>query len=589
MSYRPPDEFDVRGDDTWSISTPPMPAAVQAEVGARWVKVTWQSPQNAPDAPVADYLLAVSPGSQTIRFDAETTETVLIALAPAQEYAVFVAARNAAGSSGWVSSPPFVLAYAVDAPPQGHALIDAHLFEDLLLLNDDALRVWLDNVDEVDLALAISSLPLAQRRRVIGCVRPAERAAPLREQFLPPPSTAITRPVTAQPVPVKPTPNPQPVMPRPEIVIEAPPPRRHLSFWWIALPIVLILVVVLGLLWRLAPTQDSPDLAATVAALAAAQTVVQPTPSPVVTPTEATALGPTPTPPTVTALSTVTNLPTQPAGLVAVPVLAQPAVDLVNVRSGPDETYDVRGLIPAGEEVTLLGRSEDGTWIYVLFDNVEGWVASWLLTLPDSAELAVRPTPPLPTATPAQEIVPGQENIPSAESITAQTDAAAVIDTPTAAPTSSSSPSSSTTVTQETTTNIPTGDTPTVDALTTSPCLTGGEFWLIHPVEIGVHNQVSFRWGFNAPLPDGCGFEVRIWRDGNVPAGVHDAVADNRNGVIKVVGPSEYELDVPFLHNLPAVTGSGNYWWTVALVEVAPSYRDFGRQATPSVFYVNRN
>ena len=145
-------------------------------------------------------------------------------------------------------------------------------------------------------------------------------------------------------------------------------------------------------------------------------------------------------------------------------------------------------------------------------------------------------------------------------------------------------------MTQENTaTSVPGADALTAEALTASPCLTGGEFWLIHPVEIGVHNQVSFRWGFNAPLPDGCGFEVRIWRDGNIPAGVHDAVADNRNGVIKVVGPSEYELDVPFLNNLPAVTGSGNYWWTVALVEVKPSYRDFGRQATPSVFYVNRN
>lgn len=571
MSYRPPDEFDVRGDDTWSLSVPPTPASVHTEVGARWVKVTWQpSAQRGHEMAVADYLLAVSPGSQTIRFDAATTATVLIALAPEQVYSVFVAARNAAGSSGWISSPPFSLAYAVDAPPQGHALIDAQLFEDLLLLNDDALRVWLANVDDRDLALAISTLPLPQRRRVIGCVHPAERAAPLREQFLPPPSTALARPVMARPVPVKAAPDPQPVMPRPEIIIEAPPPRRRLHRGWMVLPAALMMLVVLALLWRSIPTQDNPELAATVAALAAAQATVAPTPAPVFSPTPAPTLMPTPTPFAVASLTT-------PPPVATPVVLAQPAVELVNVRSGPDEIYAVNGLIPAGEAVTLLGRNEDGSWLYVSFDNVEGWVAAWLLTLPETvADLSIQETPPLPTPTSAEEVLVAAEPSATVEGIS------------TAPLVAVSAPLSETAITTDTAAAVAAVPTPTADALTASPCLTGGAFWLIHPVEVGVHDEVSFRWGFSAPLPVGCGFEVRLWRDGHSPAGVHDAVADNKNGVIKLMGQNEYELDVPFLHNLPAVTGSGNYWWTVALVEIEPSYRDFGRQATPSVFYVNR-
>ncbi|MCB0115614.1 MAG: SH3 domain-containing protein, partial [Caldilineaceae bacterium] len=462
MSFRPPDEFDVRGDDTWSLSAPSTPAGVQVTVGVRWVKVTWQPPQGNADAPVADYLLAVSPGSQTIRFDAQTTETVLIALKPEQVYSVFVAARNAAGSSGWISSPEFSVSYAVDTPPQGHALIDAQLFEDLLLLHDDALRVWLDSADDADLDLAISSLPLPQRRRVIGCVSPAERAAPLREKFLPPPSTAITRPVTAQPVPVKPPPDPQPVAPRPEIVIEAPLPRRRLNFWWIALPVALTILLVLALLWRPVPSQDRADLAATVAALAAAQTTVQPTPSSVFTSTAASTPMATPTPPTVT------SAPTQP--LADTPALARPAVDLVNVRSGPGEDYAVRGLIPAGEDVTLLARNDVGDWLYVSFDNaidnVEGWVASWLLTLPDGdVDLSLRATPPLPTPTVIEESV-------------------VVADPPTAQATTPAVVLVTETLTQ-TATSVAVA-APTEDALTASPCLTGGAFWLIHPVEIGV-------------------------------------------------------------------------------------------------------
>ena len=51
-----------------------------------------------------------------------------------------------------------------------------------------------------------------------------------------------------------------------------------------------------------------------------------------------------------------------------------------------------------------------------------------------------------------------------------------------------------------------------------------------------------------------------LWKAGDAPSGVHNAVADNLHGVIKVTPQNEYELTVPYLHNLPGVQGrSGDY------------------------------
>ena len=64
-------------------------------------------------------------------------------------------------------------------------------------------------------------------------------------------------------------------------------------------------------------------------------------------------------------------------------------------------------------------------------------------------------------------------------------------------------------------------------------------------------------------------------------------MADHLNGVVKLTRANEYRLDIPLLGNLPAVSGaSGDYYWTVSLIQVSPAYQNFGRQADPSYFYV---
>jgi N-acetylmuramoyl-L-alanine amidase len=47
----------------------------------------------------------------------------------------------------------------------------------------------------------------------------------------------------------------------------------------------------------------------------------------------------------------------------------------VNVRSGPGTKYKVLGQIKAGQVVTTLGQSEDGSWVKITFKGGEGWVA----------------------------------------------------------------------------------------------------------------------------------------------------------------------------------------------------------------------
>lgn len=539
-----------------ALAPPAAPQAVNVRLGVRWVQVSWHPPA-ASGEPVDDYLLAVSPGSQTIRFDAATTATVLIALAPGRSYTVFVAARNDAGSSGWISSRPFELIYATAGESGGSALLDAEIFEDLLLLDDEALRSWLSTADDLDLMLALAATPPAHRPRILSCVEPEDRAEKLREQFAPPPEpqTALVR---YNEIFQPPRPPIQPIIPQPEIVIEIPPaarPRRRNLLWLAAAaPMLILAIYVIGAIPRWLPEPAETNLEGTVQALVAARMTEESAP---VTEREIQSV--------VTPSPQVTTLPTPTAATPA--IYALPAVDLLNVRSGPGEGYAVVETLPAGAQVALLERSEDSNWVYISAGRVEGWVASWLLkVVGDPQPLSIRSAPP-PTIVIPEVVAP--------PTTAAEEDPSLLVAVMTAESTAPSSALALPEVTAST-------------ELQASPCLMGGYFWLIHPVEKTVYNQVTFHWGFSTPLPPECGFEVRIWRDGDIPRGVHDAMIDNKNGAIKAINGNEYRLDIPFMYNLPSVTGTAHYWWTVAIVQIEPDYYNFERQADPSRFYVDR-
>lgn len=317
------------------------------------------------------------------------------------------------------------------------------------------------------------------------------------------------------------------------------------------------------------------DLEATVQARVALALTVEAavqatlTPSP---PLAALAITPSPTPappPTVPAASSAGNVAGDAADE-AWQGFSLPTESLLNLRAGPGDGYDVLAILPEGLRLRPLGQSGDGTWLFISLggESGDGWVAAWLLNFPEPADaladLPVVEAPPLPDPSPL-----AQAEVDPIPPVDEEGDAAQpepFPDSPAATPDR--------------------GDPLTGDP--SHPCLIAGYFWLISPVETGIHNQVSFRWGFSGEMPAGCGFEVRMWREGQPPAGVHDAVRDNLDGVIKLERQNEYRLDIPFIHNLPSVDGQPSFYqWTVAIVQISPAYQDFGREAPPARIFVN--
>ncbi len=111
-----------------------------------------------------------------------------------------------------------------------------------------------------------------------------------------------------------------------------------------------------------------------------------------------------------------------------------------------------------------------------------------------------------------------------------------------------------------------------------------GTLTLLNPVSFDPpsYGPTDFEWRWTGPVPAGLGFEVRVWREGDPPAGAHDAVLDNQNGNIKSIGDNKYRLSIN-IRGAAGVQGrSGEYLWTVALVQISPKYEDLGQQALPT-------
>lgn len=75
---------------------------------------------------------------------------------------------------------------------------------------------------------------------------------------------------------------------------------------------------------------------------------------------------------------------------------------------------------------------------------------------------------------------------------------------------------------------------------------------------------------------------MRVWREGEPQAGAHDALLDNQNGNIQNIDGQKYRLNTDIEWAAGVGGRSGIYLWTVALVQVSPSYADLGQQATPA-------
>jgi hypothetical protein len=94
-----------------------------------------------------------------------------------------------------------------------------------------------------------------------------------------------------------------------------------------------------------------------------------------------------------------------------------------------------------------------------------------------------------------------------------------------------------------------------------------------------------FEWRWTGGLTPGQGFEVRVWREGEAPRGVHDSQQDNAEGNIIALGDDTFGIRVD-ISDAAGVRGvSGDYLWTVVLVEFSPDYQDLGIQAEPELLH----
>jgi serine/threonine protein kinase len=244
----------------------------------------------------------------------------------------------------------------------------------------------------------------------------------------------------------------------------------------------------------------------------------------------------------------------------------------VEVRGGPGDDYALLGLLPPNASVAVTSRDQSGEWWQIetpLGEGGTGWIradsddvnASNTETLPiavapptltptpteTATEAPPTDTPPPPTNTPSPTAVPTDTPGPTAENA-----ASAVVDTA----------------------------TPTV---TPTPDIPSGEIELVSPnsVDTPSFGPTLFEWRWSGPLPADRGFEVRVWRDGEPPAGVHNSVLDNQDGTVQNLGNGTFRLNADITSASGVNQRSGDYNWTVLLVQIDPEYKELGVQAPP--------
>jgi tetratricopeptide (TPR) repeat protein len=205
-----------------------------------------------------------------------------------------------------------------------------------------------------------------------------------------------------------------------------------------------------------------------------------------------------------------------------------------------------------------------------LNNNTQLYNALWAEADVPDALIGLAPSP-TPTAT-ATSTPPAPTATPTA---TATSTPLALTATPTATATPTPAP-----VTASTSTPLPAAPT------TSTSAIPSGTITLLAPLSPPEpsYGPTRFVWQWSGSLTPEYGFEVRVWREGRQPTGVHNAMLDNQNGAIKNLGNNQYELNVNIKDAAGVLNNSGEYLWTVALVRIAPKYRDLGQQATPGRF-----
>ncbi|HXV43125.1 MAG TPA: hypothetical protein VEC96_08675, partial [Anaerolineae bacterium] len=217
----------------------------------------------------------------------------------------------------------------------------------------------------------------------------------------------------------------------------------------------------------------------------------------------------------------------------------------------------------------VAARHKDNQWWQIktsLGSAGVGWIKAdpTLVEATDTDNLAIAVAPATPTGTSTPTPVPA----------TATPTATPLADTPTPRVTATRQP------TATTASRVQQPPPPATEAAPPPP---SGQITLLKPVALDQPSfgPTEFEWQWSGPIEPNQGFEVRVWRDGEAPAGVHNAVEDNQKGVVASLGNNTYRLNANIREAFGVKGRSGEYLWTVALVQISPEYKDLGVQATP--------
>jgi hypothetical protein len=246
----------------------------------------------------------------------------------------------------------------------------------------------------------------------------------------------------------------------------------------------------------------------------------------------------------------------------------------LEVRSGPGEEYELLGYLPKGALAEIVSREQEGQWWQIKTDlgsEGSGWIraGSDFSEASDTGNLPIALAPSPPTPTPTETQTPTPAPTPTER---------VVVVTATPLPATSTSTRTPNRVSP---TPTPTPGASAPPTAIPAPTLPAGQFALLKPasVENPTVGPTEFEWQWNGPVGADQGFEVRVWREGEPPAGVHNAVEDNQNGNVMALGDNTYRLNVDISDAYGVQGRSGEYLWTVILVQISPEYRDLGTQA----------
>jgi hypothetical protein len=246
----------------------------------------------------------------------------------------------------------------------------------------------------------------------------------------------------------------------------------------------------------------------------------------------------------------------------------------LEVRSGPGDEYELLGYLPAGAVAEIVSRDQERQW-WQIKSSLSAAGVGWIRAGSDFSEASDTDNVPIALAPPT----PTPILVPDTATSTASSASDTLTLTPTPVP---DTPTSTATPTHAVPTATPVPATP--PPATRIPSQPAGQFTLLKPTspENPSYGPTEFEWRWNSPLGADQGFEVRVWREGEPPAGVHNAVEDNKGGKVVALGNNTYRLTVDIREAYGVKGRSGEYLWTVALVQISPDYKDLGIQAAPA-------